>query len=237
VTGRTRKPTASAPRTGLDRSTVLEAALQIVDASGVDALTMRALAQELNVYPNALYSYVDSRAHLIGEVASGVIRTMVLPDPHAYEWDQWLVACAHRWRDKMHEHPNIAAVTGTMLGTTTRALPVVERILSSLTEGGFSGAQLVSAYNAYVGCLIGWVSVELSHEPNSSNAAWKTDFADALDSLDPNTFPTLARAMPLMRNAAFMTRWDSGEIRPLDDAFATAVEVLIRGLKHLASAR
>ncbi len=74
-----------AERTRLSRSAVVDRALALADAEGVDALTVRRLAQDLGVTPMALYWHFRSKEELIAAVADriwGEIRTDVDPaDP------------------------------------------------------------------------------------------------------------------------------------------------------------
>ncbi|GAA2411808.1 hypothetical protein GCM10010191_21500 [Actinomadura vinacea] len=224
------KPDAKA-RLPLTRKAVLDTALKIVDEAGLDALTIRAIARELGVYPNAVHWHVGSRTNLVGAVASRLFDEITLPDPRKHTWDEWLEVVARQWRDAMHQHPNIAMVAGTHLVTTTGAMPIVERILSVLLDAGFEDESLVDAYNAFVGFVLGWLTVELSREPENADRGWKDEFEEDLDQLDPNTFPALTSAMPRMRNAAFLTRWDSGRQQPMAGAFDAALTVLISGLR------
>lgn len=218
----------------LTRKRVLDAALKIVDESGPEALSMRAVAREIGVYPNAVYWHVGSRTQLIGAVSTLVFDEVTLPDAREHRWDDWLGLVAREWRAAMYRHPNIAAIAGTQLATTTRAMPIVERILSVLADAGFEDAALINAYNTFVGFLLGWLTVELSREPEPDDSGWKEEFAADLDQIDPNTFPTLARAMPKMRNSAFMTRWDSGQQRPMEESFDAALHIVLVGLRAVA---
>ncbi|MBD0283747.1 MAG: helix-turn-helix transcriptional regulator, partial [Thermoleophilaceae bacterium] len=56
---------APGQRAGLSRDRVLAAAHELLADGGLDALTMRALAERLGVRPNALYSHVASKTELI----------------------------------------------------------------------------------------------------------------------------------------------------------------------------
>ncbi len=57
------------------REAILEAAVQQVEREGVEKLSLRALAQGLEVAPNALYRYFADRAHLEAAIASeGLVR-------------------------------------------------------------------------------------------------------------------------------------------------------------------
>lgn len=60
-------------RAGLTREAVLTASRELLAQGGVDALTMRALARRLEVAPNALYSHVESKTHLLDELLDDLL--------------------------------------------------------------------------------------------------------------------------------------------------------------------
>jgi AcrR family transcriptional regulator len=57
----------------IDLEAVLDAALRVLDAEGVDAVTMRRLAAELDVSAMAVYRHVGSKEELLRLVAAGVV--------------------------------------------------------------------------------------------------------------------------------------------------------------------
>src|SRR6185437_5034921 len=81
---------AQVERTRLSRSAVVDRAIELADAEGVDALTIRRLATELGVTPMALYWHFRSKEELITGLADriwGEIRTDVDP---ALPWQDQL---------------------------------------------------------------------------------------------------------------------------------------------------
>ncbi len=68
-------------RAGLTHAAVLAGARALLAEDGLDALTMRALADRLGVAPNALYSHVVNKAGLIDEVLDDVLAAVYVPDP------------------------------------------------------------------------------------------------------------------------------------------------------------
>jgi TetR/AcrR family transcriptional regulator, tetracycline repressor protein len=66
-------------RAGLTRAAVLAAAHELLTEAGIDALTMRALANRLGVAPNALYSHVRSKSHLLDELLDDALAAVEAP--------------------------------------------------------------------------------------------------------------------------------------------------------------
>jgi len=67
------------PRPQLDRERIVAAALRIVDAEGVPALSLRRLADDLGVTPMSLYWHVADKAELLELVGQAVLSEIELP--------------------------------------------------------------------------------------------------------------------------------------------------------------
>lgn len=226
-----------AARNPLSRAEVIDAALHYVDLHGLDALTMRALAKEMGVYPTALYWHTGTKAQLVAAVSARVLEDIVLPADRGTAWDEWLTEVARLCRQAMHRHPNLAPILGSQLVVSTTAVPFVERVVGVLERAGFSGRDLVEAYNAVVGFVLGWVTLELSSVPADVEEGWQKEYAGQLRTVSPNTFPALTRNLGLLENNAFLVRWDSGRDRPMDRSFETTLELLILGLRAKLTAQ
>src|SRR5688500_13801430 len=85
---------APARKKQLSRELVLSAALALVDAEGLDALTMRRLGQELGRDPMGLYRYAANRAALLDGVSELVLNELaIFPDDP--DWRAQLRRIAH----------------------------------------------------------------------------------------------------------------------------------------------
>lgn len=207
-------------------------ALQLVDAEGWDALTMRALADALGVYPTAVHWYVGPKANLANLIAERAFDELSLPDENQLSWDVWVGEAIRQWRAVMHRHPNVAVMSAGRLLTSTAALPFIERFVAVLERADFKGQRLADAYNAVLGFAFGWVAIELSRQPSDADGNWSSDFEEALTRLNGLAYPALARNMPDLMNRTFLLRWDSGKQRPLDSGFELALTSLLDGLRR-----
>jgi TetR/AcrR family tetracycline transcriptional repressor len=68
-------------RAGLTRARVLAAAKELLAEGHLGALTMRALAERLDVSPNAIYSHVESKTALIDDLLDELLAEVDAPDP------------------------------------------------------------------------------------------------------------------------------------------------------------
>jgi TetR/AcrR family transcriptional regulator, tetracycline repressor protein len=221
----------AAPPPPLTRREVVDEALAFVDAEGVDALTMRKLADRLGVYPTAVYWHTGSKAALLAAVCERAFAEMRLPPADAGRWQDWLRAMARSARATLHAHPNIVPVMSSQLQVTTSSFPLAENVLAVLEGAGFHGEQLTDAYNTVIGCVFGFLFGELSAEPPEADRNWARDFRRRLESVDPTVAPTLAANLPIVAGNAFMLRWESGRHRPMQSGFEMALDVLVAGLE------
>jgi TetR/AcrR family tetracycline transcriptional repressor len=85
----------------------LEAALSIIDREGIDALSMRRLADELNVHPTSLYHHFPSKQHIVVGVVKLVLDQVRTPTRTRSTWQRWLVRNGERVRVILVQHPEL----------------------------------------------------------------------------------------------------------------------------------
>lgn len=145
---------------GLDRERVLLAALELIDAEGLQALTMRRLAGALGVTPMALYNHVAGRHELLDGVADLVAREMAPVDAGG-DWRERVSAWANGIRAAYLAHPNaVPAVQGTRTITAALLAPAHE-VTTALEDGGFSAVDARAGWIAVVALVNGHVGYQL----------------------------------------------------------------------------
>jgi TetR/AcrR family tetracycline transcriptional repressor len=222
---------------GLNADQIVAAALQIIDESTLDAFSMRGVARRLGVFPTALYwHHPGGRNALLAEVAATAFKDVTPNSNPADDWAAWIRELFDRYRTSLHRHPNIAPLLGAQLVSNAGVDPaLVENVLTALQAAGFIDQRLVDAYNAVIAAMIGFVTIELSPMPSDDPEGWATTFKQKIDSLSPLQYPLLTKNMSRLANKAFIVRWSSGTVEPLDTGFSLYVEALIAGLRVLAA--
>lgn len=99
------------PRQGLSVDAVVEAAVQLADRAGLDAVTMRRVAQLLGVAPMTLYTYVPGKAELLELMLDAACAEMPLVHTEGQPWRQRLGAVAAENRALFDAHPWAATVS------------------------------------------------------------------------------------------------------------------------------
>jgi len=87
------------------RAEIVSAAVRIADAEGVDAVSMRRLADELGVATMTPYTHVASKDELLDLMRDAVAAEMLLPEPLPEDWRTALRAIADRTRAAYEAHP------------------------------------------------------------------------------------------------------------------------------------
>jgi len=216
-------------RVGLSQAAVVAAALELIEAEGLEAFSVRALAKRMGVYPTSLHWHAGSRTELLALVVTSV--SQAVPVPTSSRWQDCVRELAEGFRTTLHAHPAIAPVFVTQIVYASPELPSVDVLLDRLEAAGWQGAELVDVYNAVVGAVVGFVGVELATIPVEDHAAWQGEFAASLDDVDAERFPALERNLPHARNRALMVRWENGTTRPLDGAWTVLLDSLVAGLE------
>src|SRR5215813_9521503 len=84
------RPTGGRSRAPLSRDAIVEAAVRIVDAEGVDALTIRRLGEELGTGAATLYWHIAGKDELGELVYDRIMGEIQLPEPDPARWDDQL---------------------------------------------------------------------------------------------------------------------------------------------------
>lgn len=217
----------------MSKDRIVSTALSIIDNEGIDAFSMRGLAQELGVYPTAVYWYVPNRNALLAEVVSHALSD-VAPPEQVDDWRLWLKELFRRYRETVRRHPNLAVLMGAQLVSNAGVNPAfVEKLLTVLSQAGFDGERLVRAFNTVVAVMIGFVTIEFAAAPMEDNKAWAAEMKRSIRTVDPQRYPILARNLTRIENRAFIVRWQNGADVPLDDSFEMYIDVAVKGLERL----
>jgi TetR/AcrR family transcriptional regulator, tetracycline repressor protein len=142
----------SARRAGqqrLTRARITEAALRIVDAEGLDALSMRRLGSALDVDPSSIYYHVPSKSALYDLVMDAVMSGVDLHTAESAESVRSrLLATALAYHDALLKHPNALPLLASRPLSTPESLRPAEYALGVFVEAGLMHERAISAVNA-----------------------------------------------------------------------------------------
>lgn len=145
----------------LSRERILGLAEGIMRRDGVDKLSLRRLARQLQVTPMALYRYFDSKEALLGALLDRfALRSAVLPE-QPLPWDEWLPSVARAMWQALVDEPDWIGLIGTV-GLQSGAVHVYEACVVVMEEAGFEREQAVNGFFSMIHCVLGSACLTVS---------------------------------------------------------------------------
>lgn len=143
----------------LSREQIVEAALKLLRAAPNKALTMQALARELNAAPMSLYTHIRNREDLMKAIANDVLShvEVELSD----DWRQTVANWARALRTQFLQYPFVAALLQDGIATPAAWLTVSNPLLQALKQAGFTGEALADTQRWISRVVTGSVLMEL----------------------------------------------------------------------------
>lgn len=137
-------------RQRLTKAVLFETALSIVDAEGLDALTMRRLASQLGVEAASLYHHVPNKEALLDGVITTMRAEIHVPDPIPSDWRDLMEAIFGEYGRVLTAHPNLVSLAGRRVETDP------DSGLVFLTQLGFSDDTAVELWQSMIACTVGF---------------------------------------------------------------------------------
>ena len=206
-------------RLGLTRERVVAEARRVVEAHGVEALSMRALAHRLGVSTMAIYNHVTGKHDLIGAIAQGVVQEFRAPSGDG-DWRERVRVCFRALRQVCLANPRLIPLVETVEVLHPAVFRPMEGTLAALQEAGIDLQEALQAYFLLTNFTMGQVSYEIRGPFRG------LDPAEAV-----RRGAILASEFPLVAKAAFAGQWD------FDVAFELGLKIIVEGLAaHAARA-
>lgn len=214
--------TAPKKRVPLNRERVLRIAIAIADEKGNSALTMRSLAQQLDVKPMALYHHVANKEEIIDGIIDVVFAEIDLPPADA----DWRSAMRHRAiaaRRVLARHPWAIPLMESRTNPGPATLRHHDAVIGALRRAGFSIKMTAHAYSLLDSYVCGFALQEAVSLPFDKETA--PDVAEAIMAQMPTgTYPHLAE---LAVEHVLQPGYDYG------DEFEYGLELILDGLDRV----
>jgi AcrR family transcriptional regulator len=151
----------TARRAPLSRERVLRAAIAFADEHGVEALSMRKLADELGVQAMSLYNHVASKEDLLDGILDSALAEIALPRPDA-DWREQIRDIAVSAHETMLSHP-----WATELSVRSKPGPARflygESLLACFRNAGFSKELTFHGYHIVESYIQGFTALILNY--------------------------------------------------------------------------
>lgn len=227
------RPRKTAVRRVLSQDAVVTAALHVVDTEGVDALSMRRVAQELGTGAASLYAHVAGREELIALLLDRVLGAVDCPEPDPARWQEQVKDVMRQARAVLVRHGDLACLMPEVNGIPTgeNVTRAAEGMLAILAAAGLPPrvcAYAVDALPLYVTAVAaeeaararrGAADPEQTHD---ALLAWLTTY---YSSLPKDRFPLITGMVDDLVRAEG------------DERFEFGLDLLVSGLaKHAPAA-
>ena len=146
-------------RPPLTRERVVDAGVALAQREGIEALTMRRLAEELGVGAMSLYHYVPNKEELVAGMIDVVFGEIELP-PTDLEWRAAMRRRAHSTREALNRHRWAVGLMESPRTPGPASVRLHDAVLGCLREAGFSIELTIQAYSVLDAYLYGFALQE-----------------------------------------------------------------------------
>lgn len=206
-------PTGGAPRPArgrparLDQARTVAAALDLLDEAGLDALTMRRLADAVGVQAGALYRHFATKQDLLTAMAERMLAGCSAPLPEP-DWSGRLTTLARRMRTALLAHRDGARVYAGTHSTGANTLGFAETLTGVLCEAGFRPEEAARAVLTVVHFTVGHTLEEQAAlQPGDQGPADPDRLREAVAAA---SYPHLAAALPVFTGTDFTAQFEFG---------------------------
>jgi AcrR family transcriptional regulator len=208
---------------------VFEAALDVVDAGGLEALTMRRLGEELGADPMSVYRHVDGKDALLDGLADTLWAEVPGPGAGA-RWPEDLRTLARSVRAVFHRHPQAAPLMIRRF-LNRSALEVSHAYLETLRDAGFADTRAAEVIRSVVSYSVGYGLQEVGFpsipETPGEAATAGREFLVSLGQALPASTPSY-----LVETAIALC----ADCNP-DDCFEFGLELIVGGVRQFESSK
>jgi len=181
----------------INREMVIQAGLKLLNQRGLEQLTLRRLAVELNVQAATIYWHFRSKEQLLDEMATTVLAdgsANLIPARKSSDWRVWASTFGEGLRKTLLAYRDGARmVAGTRL-TNTEYLMTTERIGNQMLAADFSVRAAVVLFSTIYNYTLSFVMEEQAVFPRRTERSPKYDITARKKRLDPKEFPIMRQS-------------------------------------------
>ena len=209
-------------RNRLSRERVLRAAIDQADAGGLDELTMRKLAEVLEVAPMALYRHVANKDDLVDAMIDAVFAEIDLPSADG-DWRTAMRQRAISVRDALARHRWAIGLMESGTNPGPANLRHHDAVIGSLRAGGFDIANAAHAYSLLDSYIYGFALTKMNLPFEGSD-----EIADvAHEMLAPFPEGEYPHLMEILTEHVMLPGYDYG------DEFEYGLDLILDGLERV----
>jgi AcrR family transcriptional regulator len=224
------------PRPGLSLDAIIEAAVGLADAEGLEAVSMARVAELLGFTTMSLYRYVATKDELLQLMWNASALVTDQPALDGLDWRERLRKWALVQRDVIDQHPWMTQMPMAAPPLAPNSLAFVERGLQTLDGTGLSGRDKIRV----IGLLSSYTLSEARMAHDAARAAQQAR-AQAAGPVPPWTFEALLRELiderdyPRLHQLAWSADAPGETATPQDERteFLFGIELILDGVQAL----
>lgn len=194
----------------LSRETVIDGALELVDAEGLEALSMPRLARHLGTGVMTLYGHVANKADLVDAMAERVLADLETVEGRPNDWDRILGGHMRHLRQVVLRHPSLGAVLAARGLATPSVFRNLEAGLGLLRSAGFEPRMAVQIYYALLTYTLGFLAWEIPRVHRQPAATYHEQWQSALAGLASTEYPALHELADELPDTASEMQFEAG---------------------------
>lgn len=204
----------------MDAGRMVGAALRLIDQVGIQALTLRMLADSLGSGTATIYRHFDSKDEVLVLVVEEILgEVSVRPeDIDGLPWRDAATVAAEAFYEALCRHPNALPLLAAQVPVGPNALLARERMIRLLLDHGFSIGLAARSFTALGHYVVGFALQQ--HGPGAPRPGDRVHLRDFYRSLDPAEYPATTEAAEELTSV------------PLHEEFRFGLDLLLDGLEQ-----
>jgi AcrR family transcriptional regulator len=220
--GRRDRPTRG-PKPGLSLDAIVRAAIEIADADGLEALSMRRVAERLGAGTMSLYRHVPAKAELLDLMFDAAVGERAIP--HEGDWRSRLEVFARDGMAVYQRHPWMLDVPMKRPPLGPNVMRSFDAMLEAVAGIGLRPSEMVAVVSLVGSYTAGAARVALESAEVSDERYWEDRMVFWEDFFDPARYPNITRV------------WEHGGYEDPEDEFGFGLQRVLDGIETLVAAR
>lgn len=208
-------------RAPLTRERVLRAAMDLADAEGIEALSMRKLGKQLGVEAMSLYKHVANKDDLLDGLSELVASEILLPEPETH-WRTAMRERAISAREVFSRHPWAVGLIEARANPGVASMRYYDTVIGILRRGGFSIRMATRAFSLMDAYVFGYAAQEINL-PFGSTEDLSEIAANIKELLPAGEFPHFTE---VILDYASRPEWN------FEEEFAFGLDLILDGLER-----
>ncbi len=226
-------------RDPISRDAIVAAAIRLLDAKGLDALSMRRIADDLGTGAASLYWHVGSKDGLLDLVFDQMIGELEVPEPVPGQWREQLKDVARAQRAVTLRHPSVVRISIGRIPMGPNALRYSERVLAILRAGGLPPRLAVQGSHLLISTVNGFTLDETgmgdAAGPSASAGGAGGDGIQAAAEMG-RAYRDYLASLPTQRFPHLVELADEFSYSDPDERFELLIDIFADGLARRAAA-